>query len=178
MIRQAVILCGPQATRFGMPTADLPTADLPTPLIAVGDGSLLDLLLFELGRHGIRRILLLAGLAAERMAAYVAATPLRARFGLDIEIAAWSAAPGSGSSVWQARDRLDAEFLLLDGASWFDINLLDLAQRLGQDRDALAVLALRRGAAASGDGAATLAGDHIVAFAEGPASAAAGLVSG
>ncbi|HVB16486.1 MAG TPA: HAD-IIIA family hydrolase, partial [Stellaceae bacterium] len=47
-----------------------------------------------------------------------------------------------------------------------------------QDRDALAVLALRRGAAASGDGAATLAGDHIVAFAEGPASAAAGLVSG
>ena len=45
------------------------------------------MLLFELGRHGFRRILLLTGGgAADQIANYAAAAPVKARFGLDITI--------------------------------------------------------------------------------------------
>jgi len=59
---------------------------MPKPLLPVADAPFLDLLLFEVARHGIRRILLLAGFASEQIAAYAAATPLKDRFGLDIEV--------------------------------------------------------------------------------------------
>src|SRR5438067_10505332 len=100
VIEQAVILCGGQGTRLGRLTAGLPK-----PLLAVDGAPFLDLLLFELGRDGIRRILLLAGFAAERIAEYAAATPLRARFDLQIEIAVEPAPAGTGGALWQARDR-------------------------------------------------------------------------
>ena len=59
MIEQAVILCGGSGGRLGTLTAELPR-----PLLSVDGAPFLDLLLFELGRHGIRRILLLGGFAA------------------------------------------------------------------------------------------------------------------
>ncbi len=59
MIEQAAILCGGRGSRLGPLTADLPK-----PLLAVDGAPFLDVLLTELGRHGIRRILLLAGFAA------------------------------------------------------------------------------------------------------------------
>ena len=118
MIEQAVIVCG----------------DAAGPLQATDNGPLLDLLLFELGRHGLRRILLLAGSGA--IAAHAAATPVGERFGLAVEVAA--------RTLPQIRDRLDPAFLLLDGASWFDINLLSLAAALAAAPAAPGVLALRR----------------------------------
>jgi NDP-sugar pyrophosphorylase family protein len=66
MIRQAVILCGGLGTRLGALTAQMPK-----PLLRVGEIPFLDVLLFELGRHGLRRILLLAGFAADRVLEYV-----------------------------------------------------------------------------------------------------------
>ncbi|HLY46425.1 MAG TPA: HAD-IIIA family hydrolase [Stellaceae bacterium] len=173
MIGQAVILCGGRGTRLGALTADLPK-----PLMPVGDAPFLDVLLFELGRHGVRRILLLAGFGAARIEEYVAASRLAARFGLDIEIAVEPAPAGTGGALWQARDRLDESFLMLNGDSWFDVNLLDLAFRLAADPEALGVLALRRLADASRYGSVRLAGDRIAAFAERPAGGGAGLVSG
>jgi len=98
------------------------------------DAPLLDLLLFELGRHGIRRVLMLGD--AERLRDYAAETPVRGRFDLDIEIM-----PGG---LWQARARLDDAFLLLNGNSRFEVNLLDLAARLLADPDATGAMALRR----------------------------------
>ena len=73
MIEQAVILCGGRGTRLGALTAELPK-----PLLPIDEAPFLDLLLFELGRHGLRRILLLGGFAAARIAEYAAATPLKA----------------------------------------------------------------------------------------------------
>ena len=139
MIEQAVILCGGRGTRLGALTADLPK-----PLLPVDEAPFLDLLLFELGRHGIRRILLLAGFGAARIADYAATTPLKARFGLAVEVAVEPEPAGTGGALWHARHRLDDRFLLLNGDSWFDINLLDLAARLAQDPAALGVLALRQ----------------------------------
>ena len=177
MIEQAVILCGGPGSRDGRRTAELPQ-----PLLTVGERPFLDLLLFELGRHGIRRILLLAGRAAARIAEYAAATPLKARFRLDIDVATGPAPAGTAGALRQARDRLDASFILLHGHSWFDINLLDLAARLTPEPSALGVLALRRLADAARYGAVTLAGDRITGFAERPLGGGVvggpGLVSG
>ena len=128
MIEQAVILCGGRGSRLGA----LTTAT-PKPLLPVGEAPFLDVLLFELGRHGIRRILLLAGFAAPLVAEYAAATALAARFGLTVEVAVEPEEAGTGGALWHARRRLDDVFLLLNGDSWFDINLLDLAIRLARD---------------------------------------------
>ncbi len=173
MIDQAVILCGGRGTRLGALTAELPK-----PLLKVDDAPFLDLLLFELGRHGIRRILLLAGFAATRIAEYAATTPLKPRFGLTVEVAVEPEPAGTGGALWHARHRLDDSFVLLNGDSWFDINLLDLAARLAQDPTALGALALRRLPDAARYGAVSLAGDRIVAFAERPPGGGSGLVSG
>ena len=121
MIEQAVIRCGGRGALSG---------ELPTPVIEVDGAPFLDLLLFELGRHGIRRILLLAGFAAARIADYAATTPLKARFGLTLEVAVVPEPAGTGGALWHARHRLDDLFILVDGSSWFDFNLLELVVRL------------------------------------------------
>ena len=138
MIRQAVVLCGGLGTRTGALTAQTPK-----PLLRVGDIHFLDVLLFELGRHGLRRILLLAGFAADRVLEYVTATPMKTQFGLEIEVMIEPRRAGTGGAVWHARDRLDDTFLLLNGDSWFDINLLELAARTVRDPSATAGIALR-----------------------------------
>ena len=79
MVRQAVILCGGLGSRLGALAADTPK-----PLLLVDGIPFLDVLLFELARQGVRRVLLLAGFAAQRIAEYAASTPLKARFGLEI----------------------------------------------------------------------------------------------
>ena len=133
MIRQAVVLCGGLGTRTGALTAQTPK-----PLLRVGDIPFLDVLLFELGRHGLRRILLLAGFAADRVLEYV-----KTQFGLEIEVMIEPRRAGTGGAVWHARDRLDDTFLLLNGDSWFDINLLELAARTVRAPSATAGIALR-----------------------------------
>src|SRR6266567_8678075 len=173
MIDQAVILCGGRGTRLGGLTAELPK-----PLLPVDEAPFLDLLLFELGRHGIRRILLLAGFGAARIVEYAAATPLKARFGLAVEVAVEPEPAGTGGALWHARHRLDESFVLLNGDSWFDANFLGLTARLAQDPAALGVIALRQLSDASRYGAVRLSGDRIVAFAERPADGGPGLVSG
>jgi D-glycero-D-manno-heptose 1,7-bisphosphate phosphatase len=62
------------------------TATTPKPLLPVGGSQFLDVLLFELGRQGIMRIPLFAGFAAAKVREYALATPLRARFGLTLEL--------------------------------------------------------------------------------------------
>src|SRR5712692_9403186 len=173
MIDQAVILCGGRGTRLGGLTAELPK-----PLLPVDAAPFLDLLLFELGRHGFRRILLLSSFAAARIADYAATTPLKARFGLAIEVAVEPEPAGTGGALWHASHCLDDAFLLLNGDSWFDVNLCDLAARLAREPAALGVLALRRLPDTARYGAVTLADDRIATFAARPAGGGPGLVSG
>jgi D,D-heptose 1,7-bisphosphate phosphatase len=176
MIEQAVVLCetcgaGPEP----------PATGLPVSLLSVGGAPFLDTLLFELGRHGFRRIVLLAGDGADRIAEYAAATALRARFNLDIDIVIARRPAGSGDALRQAGDRLDPLFLLINGASWFDINLRALTAALTAAPEALGVWALRRVADGAHDNTAQLAGDCITGFAErraGPGLAGEALLSG
>ena len=124
-IQQAAILCGGLGTRLGALTAATPK-----PLLPVGERPFLDILLEALGQAGVRRMLLLAGFMAERIADYAAATPIKPRFGLSIEVAAEPYAAGTGGALWHTRDRLDEAFYLLNGDSWFDIPVPSLGERL------------------------------------------------
>lgn len=160
---QAAILCGERGARLGGLSAGSGQ-----PLAPAGGDPLLDLLLFELGRHGVKRILLLAGAVVSSVSEYAGATPLKARFGLDIDVIVAPEATGTGGALWQARERLDPEFLLLDGHSWFDINLLDLAMRLARQPTALCAMALRHATDGARRGTVRLRGEHIRGFAESP----------
>src|ERR1700740_389246 len=110
MIRQAAILCGGLGTRLGALTANTPK-----PLLKAGDQPFLDVLLFELGRQGVRKILLLAGFAADQISAYAAATPMKERFGLQVEVSIEAERAGTGGALWHARDKLDPTFFMLNG---------------------------------------------------------------
>ena len=131
MIHQAVIWCGAFST------------DKPTPLVEIGGGPFLDTLVFECARHGIRHILLLAGSARGRSSI----TPARRRCGR-----AWAGhrgcgragTSGTGGALWLARERLDDAFLMMNGNSWFDMNLLAPGVRLAREPAAAGILALRR----------------------------------
>jgi D,D-heptose 1,7-bisphosphate phosphatase len=174
MIRQAAILCGGAGARRGALTAETPQ-----PLLPVAGSPFLDVLLFELARHGLRQIVLLAGCRAAAIEAYAQQTPLRERFQLDLTVSVGAEPRGSGGALWQARDRLDDRFLLLDGESWFDINLLALAQAAAAEPAATAYVAVRESAEAARYGAiATDGSGRIVRFADRPARPGRGLVGG
>jgi NDP-sugar pyrophosphorylase family protein len=48
---------------------------------------------------------------------------------LEIDVSIELRRAGTGGAVWHARDRHYDRFFLLNGDSWFDINLLDFAGR-------------------------------------------------
>jgi D,D-heptose 1,7-bisphosphate phosphatase len=173
MVRQAVILCGGLGSRLGALAADTPK-----PLLLVDGIPFLDVLLFELARHGVTRVLLLAGFAAQRIVEYAASTPLKARFGLEIEVSIEPQRAGTGGAVWHARDRLDDRFFLLNGDSWFDINLLELASRVICDPSATGAIAVRPLADASRYGVVEIDDGRLTRFRGRPECSGSGLVSG
>ena len=173
MVRQAVILCGGLGSRLGALTADTPK-----PLMPVDGNPFLDVLLFELARHGVTRVLLLAGHAAQRIADYAWSTPLKARFGLEIEVSIEPQRAGTGGAVWHARDRLDNRFFLLNGDSWFDINLLELAGRVIDEPSATGAIAVRPLPDASRYGVVEIDGGRLIGFRDRPDRPGSGLISG
>ena len=174
MIRQAVVLCGGAGTRLGVLTAQTPK-----PLLAVAGEPFLDLLLFELARQGLRRVVLLAGYRAADIEAYARSTPLRRRFGLDLSVSVEAEPRGTGGALWQARDRLDDMFVVVNGDSWFDINLLSLVRAAVDQPAATACIAVREIADAARYGTVESdAAGRIVRFAERPLRPGPGLVSG
>jgi D,D-heptose 1,7-bisphosphate phosphatase len=173
MIGQAVILCGGLGSRLGALTARTPK-----PLLPVGGAPFLDVLLFELGRHGIRNILLLAGFAAPQIVDYAASTSLKERFGLEITVAVEPEPAGTGGAVWQARDCLDDGFFLLNGDSWFDFNWLRLTAAVEAEPSAVGAIAVRRLRDASRFGVIELREGRVARFAERPPAPGPGLVSG
>jgi len=146
-------------------------------LLPIGGTPFLDVLLFELGRHGVKRVLLLAGFAARRILDYVASTLLKSRFDLEIDVSVEPQRAGTGGALWHARDRLDDQFLLLNGDSWFDINLLDFARCATAEPSATGAVAVRPLPDASRYGVVELDGDRVVRFRERQEHPGGGLVS-
>ncbi|MDR7035675.1 D-glycero-D-manno-heptose 1,7-bisphosphate phosphatase [Methylobacterium sp. BE186] len=168
---QAVILCGGSGTRLGALTRETPK-----PLLPVGGAPFLHHLAAELRRFGVRRLLLLASFRSEAVERFAAET--RAGLGLAVEVAVEPARAGTGGALWHARQRLDPSFLLLNGDSWFDLDLLAFLA-WGRARPwADVVLALREVEDASRYGTVLREGDQVTAFAARPERSGPGFVNG
>lgn len=166
--RQCVILVGGKGTRLGALTKDTPK-----PLLPVGGKPFVSYLIGEAVRHGFTRIVLLAGFKAEAFETEIQS--LR-RPGVDIDVLAEPEPLGTGGALRFAAPKLDEAFLLVNGDSLFDINLLDLTARpLG---DGVGRLALKRQDDTSRYGTVVLAGDSIQTFAEKKADGGPGLING
>lgn len=81
---------------------------------------------------------------------------------------------GTGGALWRARDLLDDCFFLLNGDSWFDVNLLALAGPIAEDAATAGIIALRRVADAARFGVVQISGERITRFAERPAQPGSG----
>jgi D-glycero-D-manno-heptose 1,7-bisphosphate phosphatase len=168
---QVAILCGGLGSRLG----EL-TRATPKPLLPIGEEPFLAIQIAELRRFGFRRVLLLAAFQSDQIDVF--ARDWSVRLGLSIDVAVEPDRAGTGGALWHARDRLDDTFLLLNGDSWFDINVLDLVHRAADLPDADIVLALRSLEDASRYGAVTLDGARVTRFAARPDGAGPGVVNG
>lgn len=159
MVYQAMVLCGGLGTRLGSLTASVPK-----PLLDVGSRPFLDVLLFELGRHGFRDVVLLASFQADKVIAYAANNALAKRFGFRLSVVVESEPAGTGGALYNARDVASDAFLLLNGDSWLDTNLLKGIPGMRSDPHLIASIALRRLANADRYGTVSLDGDRVVSF--------------
>lgn len=116
---QAVILVGGLGTRLGALTADTPK-----PLLPIAGRPFLDVLISELKRQGFRSILLLAGFRGRAVEEYVRSRP--GGDGVEIDVLVEPEPLGTGGALRCAEPRLDEQFLILNGDSWFDTNWLCL----------------------------------------------------
>jgi D,D-heptose 1,7-bisphosphate phosphatase len=158
VMRQAVILTegsdAPPTMRFGDRTATAPKS-----MLNVGGRPFLDTLIDEIARYdAFEEILLLAGQQAEDMLARYAGTVRgRARLTVALEREPF----GTAGALVHAANLLQKRFLLLNGASFFDFNLLDLVSRAGSS---LVHMALRTGVAGERSDRVVLDDDRVRAF--------------
>jgi D-glycero-D-manno-heptose 1,7-bisphosphate phosphatase len=153
--RQAAILVGGRGTRLGSLTDAIPK-----PMVEVAGRPFLDWLIEEVARFGFPRITLLAGYLGHTIAERYDGKVVR---GATIDVAIEPQPLGTAGGLRLFADRLEDSFLLLNGDTRFDVNLLDLPLHAG---DALATLALRRTAPGARYGTVEVdAGGRIGGFA-------------
>ncbi|MBM7484093.1 D,D-heptose 1,7-bisphosphate phosphatase [Bradyrhizobium sp. USDA 3686] len=156
MLRQAVILVGGLGTRLGERTRCSPK-----PLLEVGGRPFIDYLLDELTRYPtIQEIVLLAGYRAE---AVVKAYHGKRWRGASVTVVCEPYPCGTGGALKHAAGVLQNRFFLLNGDSWFDFNLLDLALR-AQDSSAIVHMALKRDQAGDRYGRVLLEKNRVRSF--------------
>jgi D,D-heptose 1,7-bisphosphate phosphatase len=154
VLRQAVILVGGLGTRLGARTKTTPK-----PMLPVGGRPFLDTLIDEVARYdAFDEILLLAGhKAASIQARYAGTVRGRARLAVSLE----QAPLGTAGALVHAAGLLQERFLLLNGDSFFDFNILDLVARANSGR---VQMALRVDVVGDRFGRVVVDGDRVRAF--------------
>lgn len=153
---QAVILAGGLGTRLG----EL-TRAVPKPLLTVNDAPFLAHLINNLRRFGFTDIVILVGYFSEQF------TPLTVpgRFG-EVTVRLSVEPPsllGTAGALVQAASLLAESFVLLNGDTIFDINLLDLTHGFAEST-ALARLALRPQSSEGRYGSVSLVPPRVTGF--------------
>jgi D,D-heptose 1,7-bisphosphate phosphatase len=168
LVRQIAFLVGGRGTRLGAATASTPK-----PVIEVAGQPFLDHLIDNAVRFGFRDILLLSGHLGDKLhERYDGKTIGGARLRCIRE----PEAAGTAGALLNARDLLDERFVLCNGDSFFDVNLLALAA-LPTKGPWLAKIALRHMPDTDRYGTVRLDGAQILSFAE-KAAGSAGFVNG
>ncbi len=156
MLKQAVILVGGLGTRLGEMTRLVPK-----PLLEVAGKPFLDYILDELSRYPtIQDIVLLAGHQAGQVVSRYDGRRWR---GATISVISEPAPLGTGGALKHAAARLDSKFLLLNGDSFFDFNMLDVAAGPAHS-PAIVRVALKRDHAGDRYGRVLLDRDFIKTF--------------
>ena len=150
MLTQAVFLVGGLGTRLKDRTRNTPK-----PLLEVGGRPFLEYLLDEAARHGFREILLLAGHFGDQVEALYDGRDWR---GARIKVLREPEPLGTGGALRFALPHLSDQFLLMNGDTFFGINLRALPDP--QDGVSMAL----RNVAGNRYGRATLKDDRIVGF--------------
>jgi D,D-heptose 1,7-bisphosphate phosphatase len=154
VLRQAVILVGGLGARLG----EL-TKAMPKPMLDVGGRPFLDTLIDEIARYdAFDEILLLAGHRSEVVQARYGGT-VRGRS--RITVALEPEPLGTAGALVHAVDLLQQRFLLLNGDSFFDFNILDLVSRAGSS---LVHMALRADVVGDRYGRVALESDKVRSF--------------
>lgn len=166
--RQCVFLVGGFGTRLGALTQATPK-----PLLNVGGRPFLAWLLREVSRHGFTEAVMLGGFRGEQLEAVLGDG---SDFGLKIRHVIEPAPAGTAGALTHAADFLDETFLLMNGDSLLDINLLDLCQPLPDS--VVARAALRQVPDAGRYGQVTLDGDKVTGFNEKSNDATPGVING
>jgi D,D-heptose 1,7-bisphosphate phosphatase len=158
VLRQAVVLVEGLGARPDTPSGDR-AATTPKSMLNVAGRSFLDTLIDEIARYdAFEEILLLAGHQAESiLTRYAGAIRGRARLRIALE----REPLGTAGALVQATGLLQKRFLLLNGASFFDFNLLDLAWRAGSS---LVHMALRADVGGDRSDHVVLDNDRVRAF--------------
>jgi len=142
MIRCATSSCVILVGGFGRSVGTL--AGHPRALAEVGGRPFLDVPIREASRRGFPQVLLLAGDPAVGVVEYANSLRRAKTFPVDVDVAVAPEPLGSAGAIANAAERLEDEFLLLDGESWFDFNWLDLRQVGTRRPETRITLALRR----------------------------------
>ena len=171
MLKQAMILCGGSGTRLGSLTASTPK-----PLLPVGGAPFLDVLLLELGRHGFTDVVLLAAFEADQVRDYIRDNAVARRFGMTLRLSIEPERAGTGGAVHHAMAFAHPEFLLLNGDSWFDINLLGFGET-AEFGDADVIMSVREIEDAARYGLVEMHGCKVHDFLERPRQPGPGLVN-
>lgn len=172
-IRQAVILCGGFGSRLG----EL-TRNIPKPLLHIGAKPFLEILIRQLTRYNVNRILLLASYHSEQIKQFVKDLPASLKDSIEITVSTEPEKAGTGGGLLFAANQLEPEFFLVNGDSLFNLNLLDLSNLLSSDQEAVAAVALRRLNVAARYDTVELEGTRITQFGARQASQGPILING
>ncbi len=104
-VRQAIILCGGLGTRL-RPYTD----QLPKPMIPIDGRPFLEFLVEQLREQGIKHVVLLTGYRAQQIEDHFGDGK---RFGLEISYSRGATEWETGRRIWEAREQLHPNFLLL-----------------------------------------------------------------
>jgi D-glycero-D-manno-heptose 1,7-bisphosphate phosphatase len=168
LLNQALILAGGRGTRLG----EL-TRTTPKPLLRVAGRAFLDYVVENLWRHGFQDIVILAGFEGKKIQRWAQKVWPR----LKIKVVVEAEPAGTAGALMTAADLMDAEFLLLNGDTFFDINLLDLAVA-NFDSDWIAALALCERSEYRDSGVVELARERIYSFADRPKDGRSHMING
>jgi D,D-heptose 1,7-bisphosphate phosphatase len=156
VLKQALILVGGLGTRLGARTATIPK-----PLLDVGGRPFLDYLLDNVARHGaFENILLLSG----HLGDLVSKRYDGVRWGSStLKVVRETSPLGTGGALKNAAGLLEAQFLVMNGDSYFDINLLDMVAA-PLETPTLVRMAIKRDHSGDRYGRIELERDQVIRF--------------
>ncbi len=161
--RQCAILVGGLGSRLGSLTSETPK-----PLLDCGGRPYLAWILRELQRYGIQEFVLLAGFRSTAVDEFAKSVHQYLPKKCSVKVSVEKEPMGTGGALAQAKDMLDDRFMLINGDSWFDVNLVHFLQQNQSSDDTLAHILLNQVEDASRFGVVELDNGSVREFYERP----------